>query len=76
MLLSTNANLPREGQGSQTTSHTHPRRLHESKLLLAALQNTAPAAIPQPAQLALPMILLAIMTSFSAGHKMEEGKKN
>lgn len=59
MLLSSNANLPGEGQGSQTTSHTHPKKQCESKPLLAALQNTTPPALPQPAQLGLPMIPLA-----------------
>lgn len=75
MLLSTSANLPREGQGSQITSLTPPKRLCESKPLFAALQNTAPPAIPQPAQLGLPMTLLASRLLSWLGIKWKKGKK-
>lgn len=75
MLLSTNANPPQEGQGSQTTSHTHPKRLSESKSLLAALQNTAPTAIPQPTQPGLPKTLLASRLFSWLGIKWKKKKK-
>lgn len=72
MLLSTNVNLPREGQGSQTTSHTPPKRLCESKPLFVALQSTAPPVIPQPG---LPMILLESQLFSWLGIKWKKGKK-